>query len=361
VSRTTLALNDTIHGFTKHEHDDDALLINTVGRLYDYQLGRFLQVDPLILNPESSQSLNPYSYIGNNPLSGTDPTGYAAEVGCTAATGTHICGFDPGGHGFISTSSGSYTTTDPKTGEKTTTPVTVATNSHGIVSVSSGVGATRSGFVSQGAKGPGGQNTQSVAAAPDAGNPTASSNGVQASNRAVPIDQAGVAQTYPYGTMPSSSSGFRDYMDGLDYALADNQIPFYGRLAWATGDPRYNTKISSEGALRSGQVMSGAAVVGGAAIVLDAINVYAVPPVTAAAKRFWGNLSFDGPDRGFVGYGNGRIAGVRWKGGEYGVRLDFHPLPETNGVSVLHLNFGPAGRGEAAHLILDPHYYGLGN
>jgi hypothetical protein len=34
-------------------------------------------VDPIIGNPLSSQSLNPYSYIGNNPLSGADPTGYA--------------------------------------------------------------------------------------------------------------------------------------------------------------------------------------------------------------------------------------------------------------------------------------------
>jgi hypothetical protein len=46
------------------------------GRVYDYRLGRFLSVDPIISNPLSSQAINPYSYIGNNPLSGTDPTGY---------------------------------------------------------------------------------------------------------------------------------------------------------------------------------------------------------------------------------------------------------------------------------------------
>jgi RHS repeat-associated protein len=74
----TLNLNDTIHGFTKHEHADDVQLIHMGGRIYDYQLGRFLSVDPIIGNPLSSQSLNPYSYIGNNPLGGTDPTGYAA-------------------------------------------------------------------------------------------------------------------------------------------------------------------------------------------------------------------------------------------------------------------------------------------
>ncbi|MFT5452562.1 MAG: hypothetical protein ACI9N9_002055 [Enterobacterales bacterium] len=48
------------------------------GRVYDYNLGRFLSVDPFIQDPGNSQSMNPYSYIMNNPLSGTDPSGYAA-------------------------------------------------------------------------------------------------------------------------------------------------------------------------------------------------------------------------------------------------------------------------------------------
>ncbi|RUO50528.1 hypothetical protein CWE21_00035 [Pseudidiomarina aquimaris] len=46
------------------------------GRGYDYQLGRFLSVDPFIQAPANSQSHNPYSYIMNNPLAGTDPSGY---------------------------------------------------------------------------------------------------------------------------------------------------------------------------------------------------------------------------------------------------------------------------------------------
>ncbi len=49
------------------------------GRAYDYNLGRFLSVDPFIQFPENSQSLNPYSYIMNNPMSGTDPTGYVCQ------------------------------------------------------------------------------------------------------------------------------------------------------------------------------------------------------------------------------------------------------------------------------------------
>ena len=76
----------TPKGFTQHEHLNQLELIHMNGRMYDYNLGRFTGVDPFIQFPLNSQSLNPYSYILNNPLSGTDPTGYAA------ATGSHING-----------------------------------------------------------------------------------------------------------------------------------------------------------------------------------------------------------------------------------------------------------------------------
>ena len=48
-----------------------------------------MSVDPYIQSPGNSQAANPYSYLMNNPLSGTDPTGY-----CRAKTGTRIksCG-----------------------------------------------------------------------------------------------------------------------------------------------------------------------------------------------------------------------------------------------------------------------------
>jgi len=49
------------------------------GRIYDYRLGRFLGVDPIVQFPTNSQSLNPYTYILNNPFTGTDPTGFAAS------------------------------------------------------------------------------------------------------------------------------------------------------------------------------------------------------------------------------------------------------------------------------------------
>uniref|UniRef100_A0A486XPV6 Rhs family protein n=1 Tax=Rheinheimera sp. BAL341 TaxID=1708203 RepID=A0A486XPV6_9GAMM len=74
------------NGFTDHRHLDEVELIHMNGRAYDYNLGRFLSVDPIIQAPGNSQSLNPYSYIMNNPLAGTDPTGY-----CSKELGSNIC------------------------------------------------------------------------------------------------------------------------------------------------------------------------------------------------------------------------------------------------------------------------------
>lgn len=63
-------------GFTGHEHLDEVSLIHMNGRVYDPVLGRFLSADPFVQVPEFSQSLNRYSYVLNNPLSLTDPSGY---------------------------------------------------------------------------------------------------------------------------------------------------------------------------------------------------------------------------------------------------------------------------------------------
>ncbi len=46
------------------------------GRVYDPTLGRFLTPDPYVQAPTLSQSWNRYSYVWNNPLRNTDPSGY---------------------------------------------------------------------------------------------------------------------------------------------------------------------------------------------------------------------------------------------------------------------------------------------
>lgn len=68
--------HETQWGFTGHEMLDDLGLIHMQGRVYDPDIGRFLSPDPFVQFPDNPQSLNRYSYVLNNPLSATDPTGY---------------------------------------------------------------------------------------------------------------------------------------------------------------------------------------------------------------------------------------------------------------------------------------------
>ena len=95
---------DSARGFTGHEQLDRTGLIHMGGRVYDPRLGRFLSPDPVIGNPGSSQSWNLYSYVGNSPLSFTDPTGLIRQPfpwendPCSAMRGCfHFNG--AGGHG----------------------------------------------------------------------------------------------------------------------------------------------------------------------------------------------------------------------------------------------------------------------
>ena len=58
----------TTRGFTGHESVDGMQVIHMNGRIYDPQLGRFLQPDPVIQEPTNAQSWNAYTYVFNNPL-----------------------------------------------------------------------------------------------------------------------------------------------------------------------------------------------------------------------------------------------------------------------------------------------------
>jgi hypothetical protein len=51
------------------------------GRIYDPYIGRFMSADPYIQAPYELQSHNRYSYVVNNPLLYTDPSGYAFSWG----------------------------------------------------------------------------------------------------------------------------------------------------------------------------------------------------------------------------------------------------------------------------------------
>lgn len=72
VSNKTFAWH---RGYTGHEHLDEFRLIDMNGRMYDPILGRFLSPDPYVQMPDFSQNFNRYSYVLNNPLRYTDPSG----------------------------------------------------------------------------------------------------------------------------------------------------------------------------------------------------------------------------------------------------------------------------------------------
>lgn len=73
--------SQSTRGFTGHEEMPGVCLVNANARLYDPQLGRFLGADPTVEMVYYSQDLNRYSYVGNNPLSLSDPTGLCF-LGC---------------------------------------------------------------------------------------------------------------------------------------------------------------------------------------------------------------------------------------------------------------------------------------
>ncbi len=60
-------------GFTGQDQDVDLGLTDMKGRIYDPLGGRFTGVDPVMQAPFSSQGLNRYSYVFNDPINNTDP------------------------------------------------------------------------------------------------------------------------------------------------------------------------------------------------------------------------------------------------------------------------------------------------
>jgi RHS repeat-associated protein len=75
---TTTTLLESVRGYTGHEHIPEvAGLIHMNARVYDVGLGRFLSADTIIQDPHDTQAYNRYSYVRNNPLNATDPTGHS--------------------------------------------------------------------------------------------------------------------------------------------------------------------------------------------------------------------------------------------------------------------------------------------
>ncbi|KZW98173.1 hypothetical protein JL49_24965, partial [Pseudoalteromonas luteoviolacea] len=68
-----------LRSYTGHEPvalGDDNRILHMNGRVYDVDTGRVMQADPFVQAPMNLQNYNAYSYVLNNPLSYTDPSGY---------------------------------------------------------------------------------------------------------------------------------------------------------------------------------------------------------------------------------------------------------------------------------------------
>ncbi|TQV84274.1 hypothetical protein FKG94_06350 [Exilibacterium tricleocarpae] len=77
----------TNKGYTGHESVQEVDLIHMNGRMYDATLARFISADPYIESAGNSQSYNRYSYVWNNPMKYTDPTGYLRSASQAAEPG----------------------------------------------------------------------------------------------------------------------------------------------------------------------------------------------------------------------------------------------------------------------------------
>ena len=64
------------HKFTGQRLDDETGLYFYNARYYDPEIGRFCSADSLIQNPSDPQTLNRYTYAGNNPVLYVDPSGH---------------------------------------------------------------------------------------------------------------------------------------------------------------------------------------------------------------------------------------------------------------------------------------------
>jgi len=76
-TETNWSTDNVHHKYTGQELDDSTGLYFYGARYYDPILARFISPDTFIQAPADPQTLNRYSYVRNNPIRYTDPTGHS--------------------------------------------------------------------------------------------------------------------------------------------------------------------------------------------------------------------------------------------------------------------------------------------
>ncbi len=74
--RSGVSSEITDKGYTGQRHNDDLGLIYMNSRYYAPRIGRFISPDTFVPNPANPQLWNRYSYVNNNPVNYTDPSGH---------------------------------------------------------------------------------------------------------------------------------------------------------------------------------------------------------------------------------------------------------------------------------------------
>jgi RHS repeat-associated protein len=82
------------YGYTGEPVDPNGL-VHLRARTYDPTLGRFISRDTWPGDPASSQTLNRYAYVGNDPVNTTDPSGHCgidivADAGFAIVSGATL-------------------------------------------------------------------------------------------------------------------------------------------------------------------------------------------------------------------------------------------------------------------------------
>jgi RHS repeat-associated protein len=85
-------ITETDFGYTGQRNLEDIGLMDYDARFYSPTLGRFLQPDTIVPEPGNPQAWNRYSYVNNNPLIYTDPTGHFLNVLIGAGIGALVGG-----------------------------------------------------------------------------------------------------------------------------------------------------------------------------------------------------------------------------------------------------------------------------
>jgi RHS repeat-associated protein len=95
--------------YTSQEKDSETGLNYYNFRYYNSHIRRFTQPDDILPNPYDPQQLNRYSYVRNNPLTHTDPSGHCPACIIFLAGGLTLSGLEVGGglYGGITSPDGS--------------------------------------------------------------------------------------------------------------------------------------------------------------------------------------------------------------------------------------------------------------